>query len=308
MVDLPIQIIKIARPVHWIKNLSLFAALFFTSKLFNPVLFNTVFLAFISFNFITSATYIFNDIIDADKDRKHPAKKNRPIASGKLPIIIAVLELILLVLLAFIVSSHLNRLFHFALIAYFFLQMVYSLILKNISALDILTIAFGFVIRIYAGAFVINAHLSVWFLLCVISTALFLASGKRRSELNIPESVGGVTRITLSKYSKELLNSYVTMFGNAAWLSWSLFSFFESPKASIGVWLFLAEISRATTIDKMLMATIPISIYAIMRYESLIFEGKSEAPEKVLLTDKGLISSVILWLFFAYWVFYIAIV
>ncbi len=304
MVNLPVQIIKIARPIHWIKNLSLFAALFFTSKLFEPVLINTVFWAFISFNLMTSATYIFNDIIDAEKDRKHPVKKNRPIASGKLPISIAVLELILLLLLAFVVSSHLNRLFHFALIAYFTLQMAYSLILKNITTLDILTIAFGFIIRIYAGAFVINAHLSVWFLLCVISTALFLAAGKRRSELNIPESVSGATRIALSKYSKDLLNSYVTMFGNAAWLSWALFSFFESPKASLGVWLFFAEISRATTIDKMLMATIPISIYAIMRYESLIFEGKSEAPEKALLTDKGLMTSVILWLFFSYWVLY----
>ncbi len=308
MVDIPIQIIKIARPVHWIKNLSLFAALFFTFNIFKPVLFNTVFLAFISFNFITSASYIFNDIIDAKKDRKHPVKKNRPLASGKLPVPVAVIELILFLILAFIFSYYLNRLFHYALIAYFLLQMVYSLFLKNISILDILTIALGFVIRIYAGAFVINAHLSVWFLLCVISTALFLAAGKRRSELNIPESVSGATRIALSKYSRELLNSYVTMFGNAAWLSWSLFSFFESPKASLGVWLFLAEISRATTINKMLMATIPISIYAIMRYESLIFEGKSEAPEKVLLTDKGLISSVTLWLFFVYWVFYVAVV
>jgi 4-hydroxybenzoate polyprenyltransferase len=308
MANLPIQIIKIARPIHWIKNLSLFAALFFTSKLFNPILFNTVFWAFIAFNFITSATYIFNDIIDAEKDRKHPVKKNRPIASGKLPIPIAVFELIILVVFAFVVSSDLNRLFHLALIAYFLLQIIYSLVLKNISSLDILTIAFGFVIRIYAGAFVINAHLSVWFLLCVISTALFLASGKRRSELNIPESVSGATRISLSKYSKELLNSFVTMFGNAAWLSWSLFSFFESPKASVGVWLFLAEISKATTIDKTLMATIPISIYAIMRYESLIFEGKSEAPEKALLTDVGLMSSVTLWVFLVYWVFYIAVV
>jgi 4-hydroxybenzoate polyprenyltransferase len=308
MANLPTEIVKVARPIHWVKNLSLFAALFFTSKLFNPVLFETVFLAFISFNFVTSASYIFNDIIDAEKDRKHPVKKNRPIASGKLPVPIAVMELILLLLLAFIFSSHLNRLFHFALIAYFVLQMVYSLVLKNISTLDILTIAFGFVIRIYAGAFVINAHLSVWFLLCVISTALFLAAGKRRSELNIPESVSGATRIALSKYSRELLDSYVTMFGNAAWLSWSMFSFFESPKASLGIWLFLAEISRATTIDKMLMATIPIAIYAIMRYESLIFEGKSEAPEKALLTDKGLMSSVLLWLFFAYWVFYAAAV
>lgn len=308
MVDLPLQMIKVARPVHWIKNVALFAALFFTGFLFEPIHFKTVFLAFLSFNFLTSATYIFNDIIDTEKDKKHPVKKNRPIASGKLPVYIALIEIILLLFLAFITSYKLNNLFHLSMVAYLVLQLLYSVLLKNISTLDILTIAMGFVIRIYAGAFVINAHLSVWFLLCVISTALFLAAGKRRSELNIPESVSGATRLSLSKYSRELLNSYVTMFGNAAWLSWSLFSFFESPKASLNVWLFLAEISRATTIDKMLMATIPVAIYGIMRYESVIFEGKSEAPEKILLTDKGLIASILIWLLIVYWVFYAATV
>jgi 4-hydroxybenzoate polyprenyltransferase len=306
MVEISIQILKIARPIHWIKNLALFAALFFTSKLFDPLLFKTVFWAFISFNLVTSATYIFNDIVDAEKDRKHPVKKFRPIASGKLSVKIAVFEIIILLVLAFILSLNLNSLFHVTLASYLVLQILYSLVLKNISVLDILTIAFGFIIRIYAGAFVINAHLSVWFLLCVISAALFLAAGKRRSELNIPESFGGTTRRSLSKYSRELLDSYVTMFGNAAWLSWSLFAFFESPKASVDIWLFFAEISRATTINKILMSTIPIAIYGIMRYESIIFEGKSEAPEKILISDKGLIISMLLWLSIVYWVLYVA--
>jgi hypothetical protein len=94
------------------------------------------------------------------------------------------------------------------------------------------------------------------------------------------------------------------MFGNAAWMSWALFAFFESPKTSLNVWLHLAELSRTTTIDKLLMATIPVVIFGIMRYESLIFEGKSEAPEKVLLTDKSLIVSIMIWLFMVLWVFY----
>jgi len=306
MVEVAIQILKVARPIHWIKNLALFAALFFTSKLFNPLLFKTVFWAFISFNLVTSATYIFNDIVDAEKDRKHPIKKFRPIASKKLSVKIAIFEIVVLLGLAFTLSLNLNSLFHLSLASYLVLQILYSLVLKNISVLDILTIAFGFIIRIYAGAFVINAHLSVWFLLCVISAALFLAAGKRRSELNIPESFGGTTRTSLSKYSRELIDSYVTMFGNAAWLSWSLFAFFESPKASVDIWLFFAEISRATTINKILMSTIPIAIYGIMRYESIIFEGKSEAPEKVLISDKGLIISMILWLSIVYWVLYVA--
>ena len=209
MVDLSIQIIKVARPIHWIKNLSLFAALFFTSNLFNPTLFRTVFWAFVAFNLLSSASYVFNDIIDAERDKNHPVKRNRPIASGKLPISIALIEIVALLALTFILSAKLNFLFHLSLIGYLVLQILYSLFLKNILGLDILSIAFGFVIRIYAGAFVINAHLSVWFLLCVISTALFLASGKRRSELNVTNT-SGITRKSLSKYSRELLNSYVT--------------------------------------------------------------------------------------------------
>ena len=304
MVNSPAAVIKVARPVHWIKNLSLFAALILTSKLFNDILFSKVVWAFIAFNFASSATYIFNDIIDVKLDRLHPTKKNRPIASGQLSIPIAYFESGILALLAIFLASKLNPLFYFSVIAYLIMQVLYSLVLKNISTVDIIIIATGFIIRVYAGAFVIDAHLSVWFLLCVISVALFLASGKRRAELNVIESNQVTTRKSLSHYHKELLNSYVTMFGNAAWMSWALFAFFESPKISLNVWLLLAELSRTTTIDKFLMATIPVAIFGIMRYESLIFEGKSEAPEKVLLTDKSLIISIIIWLAIVLWVFY----
>jgi len=94
------------------------------------------------------------------------------------------------------------------------------------------------------------------------------------------------------------------MFGNASWMSWALFTFFESPKASLPIWLVLAELSRTTTINKLLMLTIPVTIFGIMRYEALIFEGKSETPEKLLLTDKALITTVSLWVLLVYWVLY----
>ncbi|KKQ37056.1 MAG: 4-hydroxybenzoate polyprenyltransferase-like protein prenyltransferase [Candidatus Woesebacteria bacterium GW2011_GWA1_37_7] len=203
---------------------------------------------------------------------------------------------------AILISYSINSLFFLLVISYILLQIFYSLILKNIPIIDILVIAAGFIIRVYAGAFIIDAHLSVWFLLCVISVSLFLASGKRRAELNIKTS--GVTRKSLSNYSRVLLNSYVTMFGNAAWMSWALFTFFESPTPSTPLWLFLAEISRTTTISKLLMLTIPVVIFGIMRYENLIFEGQSEAPEKLLLTDKGLIMSVFIWLILIVWILY----
>lgn len=298
------SIIKVARPIHWIKNVSIFAAIFLSGLLFEKGQFALAVHAFISFCFATSATYVINDLFDLSRDRLHPTKRFRVIASGDLPIPIAILEAVLLILAAVITSASVNSLLLFLVITYLIMQIFYSLGLKNIAIVDIVIIASGFVIRVYAGAFVVNAHLSVWFLLCVISVALFLASGKRRAELNLVGEANPVTRKSLGDYKKELLNSYVTMFASASWMSWALFTFFESPKATLPFWLALAELSRTTTIDKLLMLTIPVTIFGIMRYESLIFENRSETPERLLLTDKSLIISVALWILVVYWVLY----
>lgn len=297
------QLLQVSRPIHWVKNLSLFAAITFAGFLLNQQMFVKVLWAVVSFNLITSATYIVNDVLDAKRDRLHPIKKNRPIASGKLNANNALQFGALLVVLSLLIARLLNPIFFTLTLSYFLLQVFYSLGLKNIPIIDILIIASGFIMRVYAGAFVIDVHLSVWFLLCVVSVALFLASGKRRAEFNILESTG-VTRESLTKYRKDLLNSYVTMFGNAAWMSWALFTFFESPRASAPVWLILAEISRTTTINKLLMVTIPVAIFGIMRYQHLIFEGKSEMPEKLLLTDKLLVSSIVVWMGIVVLIFY----
>lgn len=299
-----IQAIKIARPIHWTKNLALFAALIFTGNLFHLDKLIIVSFAFVSFSFMTSATYILNDIKDTENDRRHPIKKNRPLASGKLPLNVAILEFFGLVVTSIVIANQLlHPLFTASVIVYLVIQILYSFFLKNLATIDILVIATGFVIRVYAGSFVIDEHLSVWFLLCVISVALFLASGKRRAEISVVGKSHG-TRKSLNNYRKELLTSYVTMFGNAAWMSWALYTFFESPPVSLPVWLFLAELSRATTISKLLMATIPVVIFAIMRYENLIFSGKAEAPEKLLLTDKSLVASVITWTAMVVWILY----
>lgn len=296
-------IVLAARPVHWIKNVSLFAAIVFSGMLLENHLFNKVIIAFLSFNLTTSASYIFNDILDAKRDRLHPVKKHRPIASGSLPVNIALVVAVVLAAVSLYISHELNFIFYIITLSYLIIQVLYSVYLKNIPVIDILIIASGFIMRVYAGAFLIDAHLSVWFLLCVVSVALFLASGKRRAEMNILDSIN-VTRKSLMTYKKELLNSYVTMFGNAAWMSWALFSFFESPRASLPVWLMLAEVSRTTTINKLLMVTIPIVIFGIMRYEHLIFQGKSERPEKLLLTDPFLTVAISLWVLLVLYIFY----
>jgi 4-hydroxybenzoate polyprenyltransferase len=294
---------KASRPIHWVKNLSLFCAIVFAGKLFEIQLMEKLIIAFLSFNLTTSSSYIFNDILDSKQDKLHPVKKNRPIAAGKLSIGVALLFSAFLGVASIFIAYKLNFIFYVITLSYLALQFLYSVYLKNIPIIDILIIASGFIMRVYAGAFLIDAHLSVWFLLCVISVALFLASGKRRAELNIIEGPL-VTRKSLTKYKKELLNSYVTMFGNAAWMSWALFTFFESPSASLPVWLMLAEVSKTTTINKLLMITNPIVIFGIMRYEHLIFQGKSERPEKLLLSDPYLIIAALSWLIIVYYIFY----
>jgi 4-hydroxybenzoate polyprenyltransferase len=302
--SLPSEIIKVARPVHWIKNGALFAAIIFSGNLTSNILLLKVVLAFISFSLATSATYIFNDILDVKLDRLHPIKKNRPLASKRLSKTHAIFTMVVLSIASIYLALGLNTLFTLTLLGYLIMQAAYSLGLKNVPIIDIIIIAAGFIIRVYAGAFAINAHLSVWFLLCVISVALFLASGKRRAELGVITASPGTTRKSLTLYSKTLLDSYVTMFGNAAWMSWALFTFFESPSATLPVWLFLAELSRTTTVNKLLMITIPVVIFGIMRYESLIFQNKSESPEKLLLTDKALMASITLWLGLVLWILY----
>ena len=304
--SLAFAMVRAMRPVHWIKNLSVFAAIFLTGLLFEKGDFAKIVWTFIIFCLATSATYLVNDILDVNADKLHPVKKFRPIASGALPIPIAIFEAMALALAAIFLSINVgfHSLFISTIIIYLIMQLAYSLVLKNVAIVDIIVIASGFVLRVYAGAFAIDAHISVWFLLCVISVALFLASGKRRAEINITQDLGFGTRKSLMSYKKELLNSYVTMFGNASWMSWALFTFFESPKAALPFWLVLAELSRTTTIGKLLMVSIPITIFGIMRYEYLIFAGKSETPEKLLLTDKPLIATVFLWLAFVYWVLY----
>lgn len=304
LVSFVLEIFRVARPLHWIKNFALFAAIVFSGLLLEKSLFITVVIAFISFSFATSASYILNDILDAKVDRLHPIKRNRPIAARRLGITPAIIIMFISAGISIYIATTLSPLFLLTVLGYLVLQASYSFGLKNIAIIDIFIIATGFIIRVYAGAFVINAHLSVWFLLCVVSVALFLASGKRRAELGIIDSASGSTRKSLTRYSKPLLDSYVTMFGNAAWMSWALFTFFESPRSSLSVWLFLAELSRTTTVNKLLMITIPVVVFGIMRYESLIFENRSESPEKLFLTDKKLIFSVVLWIILVIWILY----
>lgn len=276
----------------------MFAPLLFSGQLFNQISFEIVFLAFVSFNLLTSAGYIINDIFDIASDRLHPYKKNRPIAAGKLAIPLAVLVAVVFLVVALAMAMYLNYFLFLIELTYILAQIAYTIWFKHKPILDVMSIASFYVIRIYAGAVVINAHMSVWFLLCVISFALFLAVGKRRCELTLTKGKGSaMARATLKHYSEPLLDTYISMFANTTWVTYALFAFLQPmPGLPARTATLYSYLPRTLTSSKLLMATVPIVIYGIMRYLQLIFEkNEGESPEKVLLSDKSLAIAVILW-------------
>lgn len=300
-----IGILKTARLRQWLKNLSIFAALVFTGQFFNEALFNKTFLGFILLSILVSSIYFINDVADAPRDRMHPFKKFRPVARGTLPVPLALFMAFGGICVSLLGATNLSTFFFYTLLSYLVLQLLYTFKLKEIVVLDILAIATGFVLRIYAGAFLIDAHLSVWFLLCVVSVSLFLAAGKRRAELAIlTEHTAAAHRKTLSLYTPSLLDSYLAMFATASWVSWALFTFFKEQETVF--YLSEAVASRPDLLDnlpltilgsgKLLMITIPVVIFGVMRYLYIVYEGsRAETPEKVLTSDKALLFSVALW-------------
>ncbi len=290
--------IKTARPRQWIKNLALYAALIFSGFFFyvpndGPSYFATVSYTFFVFCILTSSIYFINDIVDYESDKQHPFKKKRPIASGDLSKTTATIIAVIGLIITAVLSIPLPLFFKILALSYLTLQFLYSKKLKHIPIADVVSIASGFLIRIYAGAVVVNLHMSVWFLLTVVSASLFLAVGKRQSErtllkgqLNI-----GETRVTLKRYSQRLLDQYTGMFANATWLTYALFAFqneISAPRQKIAfIYSFLP---KALQSQKLLMLTTPLVIFGVMRYLQLIYESnQGESPEKVLLSDKPLL-------------------
>lgn len=292
-------IIKAARPRQWLKNLAVFVPILFTGQLFAPNLFKATIWGFIAFCLLSSSNYIFNDVMDAPRDRKHPFKKFRPVASGKLPTRIALVISALCVAIGLVISKSISPTFWVIALTFIVLQYAYTLFLKHVSVIDILTITAGYVLRVYAGEGATGYHISIWLALTALSLALFLAIGKRRAELTLIQGYTGVvpkdTRESLSRYSEKLLDTYTAMFANSTFISYAFFTFFERP---INRGFFFQNFDAFTggiPDRKWMMATIPFVLFGIMRYMQLIYEGEGESPEKVLTSDLPLLTTVLLW-------------
>lgn len=301
MIKLLFNVLRLLRPRQWIKNFAVFASITFAGELFDPPVFSNVFYAFLIFCGLSSATYIINDIFDIKKDKLHPFKRFRPLAHGDIPVSFGISLAILLIITSLSFAHNITPTFFAVSILYLIIQFLYSLYLKSIAVVDILALASGYILRVYGGEFASGFHISVWLLLTTISISLFLAVGKRRSELTLLSSnktadIASV-RKSLSHYSDRLLDVYASIFATSTFISYSLFTFLENPrgfKLSLGI--LVPEDLSLFFERKWLMITIIPVVYGLMRYLQDIYEKhEGESPERVLLSDKPLLATVIGW-------------
>jgi 4-hydroxybenzoate polyprenyltransferase len=279
------------RPRQWTKNFALFIGIIFAQQLFHETFYVRTILAFVIFCLASSIVYLFNDLLDLEKDRQHPLKRFRPLASGRLSIswAIAGASMLFLCSAALILamfsipiahdvyasSGGANILFALSAITYLLLMIFYSIHLKHLVLIDVFVIAGGFVLRILAGTVVISVVISPWLYLVTCFLSLFLALSKRRHELIILQSQASDHRQILKEYSLPLLDQMITIVVTCTLVAYSLYTF-EGP-----------------TGNQRLIITIPFVLYGMFRYLYLVYirmEGGS--PEEVLLRDRPMLGTV----------------
>ena len=274
-----IGLVVSSRPRQWPKNLLVLAAVLFSGEYHSAPSVLAAAAAAAIFTLATAGLYLLNDAIDAPRDRAHPVKRRRPIAAGVVPVGAGVGVGIVVVVAALALATLLAWPFGAALAVYLALQIGYSLILKHLVILDLLAIAVGFVIRAGAGALVIDVPISPWLYTCTFLLALFLAVGKRWAELG-GDARSSAARPVLDRYTPEFLRTLIVITAAATPLSYALYTFSAPNLPS----------------NHLMMATIPIVLYGILRYVYLLQVNESgEEPERVLLGDPGILASVITW-------------
>ena len=274
------EALKLMRPRHWVKNIFLFVPLAFSPLLYNEQSFINVCIGFFFFCSLSSAVYILNDYVDQDADRLHPVKKMRPIASGAITNNTALMFLALLFIIslcgAFLL---LNIKFLLILIFYGILNLAYCFYTKNFSLFDVLSVALGFVLRVEAGASIIEVPASVWLLSCTGFIALFLAFAKRRDD--VVHNISIKHRPALKGYNQIFIDIAATMSLTSVLVCYALYT--------------NSEIVHET-ISKNLYLTIPFVLIGILRYMQITFvENKSGDPTHIVTSDKVIILSILSW-------------
>ncbi|OHB39753.1 MAG: phosphoribose diphosphate--decaprenyl-phosphate phosphoribosyltransferase [Planctomycetes bacterium RIFCSPLOWO2_12_FULL_39_13] len=270
------------RPEQWIKNFFVFTALLFSKNLLNLSKDIDALVGFIIFCMITGCSYIINDLVDLEKDKLHPTKSQRPIASGRLnkTTAIKITTIICLVSLSF--AFYINSFFGIIVLTYFLLNIGYSIYLKNIVIIDVVTIASGFVLRVLGGAVIISVTSSQWLVLCTILLSLFLGFSKRRHELILLEDNATGHRKVLEHYSPYFLDQMISVVTASTLICYALYTMSKDTIEKLGT--------------SKLIYTIPFVLYGIFRYLYLVHQKeKGGSPTEVVFTDKPMIINISLW-------------
>jgi len=286
---------KVLRVRQWLKNGALFIPILFGGRLFEPQYFNLVLISFIIFCALSSGTYILNDLTDIPYDREHPLKKNRPIPSGKISVATAQTMAVALIILPLILAFIVDTGFFVVAAAYVVTMILYSLVLKQIPIIDVLIVAFGFVLRVFAGSFISNTSVSALLILTTIFTALFISFAKRRAEVTLLVDHARDQRKVFKDYPIFLVDKYLTITFGAAFITYSFYTYQAGIRTTSK--LLSSFLPLTLSNPNWMMLTIPIIFYALSRYMYLIYEKKEgDAPENVILTDGVLLGTAATWL------------
>jgi 4-hydroxybenzoate polyprenyltransferase len=269
------------RPKQWAKNVFLFGALVFDKKLFDLSAILKTSAAFVLFCLLSSSVYLINDLVDMERDRQHPTKRNRPLASGQLQPWVAVGAAIAFILISLAAAFLLETQFGFVAASYIIIMVLYSFSLKNVVIVDVLTIAAGFVLRVVAGTVVFRVErFSPWLYVCMTALALLISVGKRRHEIILLAEGANNHRAILDEYNVRLLDNMLNIATSTAIVAYSLYTF-SAPNLPP---------------NNLMMLTIPLVLYGLLRYLYLIHvKGEGGAPEDVTLKDKPILIVVALW-------------
>lgn len=282
-----LNLLKTVRPRQWTKNLLVYLPMVFTLRQFwEPfsremyVFFAISTAAFILFCALSSVIYLINDLVDIDKDRQHPTKRFRPLASGALPKSVAVVTVVILVVAAVPLSFLVSPLFGLVAVGYLVLMLTYSFALKNIVIIDVFTLAAGFVLRVLGGAVAISVPPSPWLFVITMLVALFVGFSKRRHELVLLEDNATSHRLILKEYTAEVLDEMIAVTTASTVMTYSLYTFTAEnlPK------------------NHTMMLTIPFAIYVVFRLLYLVHvKHEGGSPEELVLRDRPLLGAILLW-------------
>lgn len=284
-------LLKTMRPKQWTKNVFVWAAIVFDVKLFQREPFLRTLGTFALFCLISGAVYIINDLVDMEKDRLHPEKRGRPLASGALNPALARLAAVIIVVVCLPISLWIEPMLALVLYGYLGLMIAYSFVLKNIVIVDVLTIALGFVLRVAAGVVVVSAErFSPWMYVCMVLLALFLGLGKRRQEIVLMQDNASNTRRILTEYNLRFVDEMLSLVSASMVMAYALYTF-SAPNLPP---------------NHAMMLTIPFVLYGLFRYLYLIHvKGETDPPDVVLLKDRPLQIDVVLFGLMIVLVFYV---